>query len=115
MGGDQIVKALKDDDVERRLGDRLREQKENDSGTIRDECEPLQGAAGLVEELHRRGIATILASSAGQDDLDHFLTILGVRELIDNWTTSDDVERSKPHPDIVTPHSPRRSSRRTPS
>jgi HAD superfamily hydrolase (TIGR01509 family) len=101
MGGDQIVKALTDDDVERRLGDRLRERKESEFGTIRDECEPLHGAAGFVGELHRRGIATILASSAGQEDLDHFLTILGVRELIDDWTTSDDVERSKPHPDIV--------------
>ena len=101
MGGDQIVKALTDDEVERRLGDRLRERKENEFGTIRDECEPLHGAAELVGELHRRGIATILASSAGENDLDHFLTILGVRELIDGWTTSDDVERSKPHPDIV--------------
>ena len=101
MGGDQIVKALTDDEVERRLGDELREQKEHEFRTIRDECEPLHGAAELVEELHRHGIATILASSAGQNDLDHFLTILGVRELIDDWTTSDDVERSKPHPDIV--------------
>ena len=101
MGGDQIVKALTDDDVERTLGDRLREGKEKEFRPIRDECEPLHGAADLVEELHRRGITTVLASSAGQDDLDHFLSILGVRELIDGWTTSDDVERSKPHPDIV--------------
>jgi HAD superfamily hydrolase (TIGR01509 family) len=101
MGGDQIVKALTDNDVESRLGDRLREGKENEFRAMRDECEPLHGAAELVRELHRRSIATILASSAGQDDLDHFLSILGVEELIDGWTTSDDVERSKPHPDIV--------------
>ena len=101
MGGDQIVEALADEDVERRLGDRLRERKEEEFGAIRDECEPLDGAAELVAELHRRGIATVLASSAGQDDLDHFLSILGVRELIDGWTTSDDVEQSKPEPDIV--------------
>jgi HAD superfamily hydrolase (TIGR01509 family) len=101
MGGDQLVRALTDDDVERRLGDRLREGQQNEFGLIRGECEPLDGATDLIEELHQRGVATILASSANQEDLDHFVSILGVRDLIDGWTTSDDVERSKPHPDIV--------------
>jgi len=101
MGGDQLVRALMDDDVERRLGDRLRESQQKEFRLIRDECEPLDGATDLIEGLHRRGIATILASSANQDDLDHFVSILGVRDLIDGWTTADDVKRSKPHPDIV--------------
>jgi HAD superfamily hydrolase (TIGR01509 family) len=101
MGGDQLVQAMTDEDVERRLGDRLRDGQQKEFRLIRDECEPLDGAAELIEELHRRGVATILASSANQDDLDHFLSILGVRDLIDGWTTSDDVKRSKPHPDIV--------------
>jgi phosphoglycolate phosphatase-like HAD superfamily hydrolase len=43
----------------------------------------------------------VLASSAGEDDLDHFLDALGVRDLVDGWTTSDDVERTKPHPDVI--------------
>jgi HAD superfamily hydrolase (TIGR01509 family) len=101
MGGDQIVKALTDDEVESRLGDRLRRVKEEEFGAMRDECRPLHGAAELVAELNRRGITTILASSAGQADLDHFLSILDIRELVDGWTTSDDVQRTKPHPDIV--------------
>ena len=53
MSGDQIVKALTDDDVERRLGAQLREQKDSEFRTIRDEREPLHGAAERVEKLHR--------------------------------------------------------------
>jgi HAD superfamily hydrolase (TIGR01509 family) len=68
---------------------------------MRDECEPLEGARELLEELHDRAAAVVLASSASEDDVEHFLGVLGANELIDAWTTSDDVERTKPHPDIV--------------
>src|SRR5581483_4721427 len=33
--------------------------------------------------------------------LEHFLDLLDVRELVDGWTNADDVERTKPHPDVV--------------
>ncbi|MFL5953531.1 MAG: HAD family hydrolase [Gaiellaceae bacterium] len=101
MGGDQIVAALAGDDVERRLGDDLRDAAKHEFKSMRDECEPFKGARGLIEELKRRGSRVVLASSANQDDLDFFLDRLGVREAVDGWTTADDVERSKPHPDIV--------------
>jgi HAD superfamily hydrolase (TIGR01549 family) len=101
MGGDQIVRALTDGDVEGRLGDRLRDRQREEFRALRDECEPLEGAAELVRELDRRRIPTVLASSANQDDLDHFLAILGIRDMVDGWTTADDVQRSKPQPDLV--------------
>ena len=101
MGGDQLVAAVAGDDVERRLGDELRDASREEFRTLRDECVPLEGARELVEELKRRGLRVVLASSSNHDDLDHFLDVLGVRELVDGWTTKDDVERSKPHPDIV--------------
>ena len=43
----------------------------------------------------------MLASSSGEDDLEFFLELLGVKEMVDGWTTKSDVERSKPHPDVV--------------
>jgi HAD superfamily hydrolase (TIGR01509 family) len=101
MGGDQLVAAVAGDDVERRLGDELRSASREEFAPLRDECEPLEGARDLVEELKRRGLVVVLASSARADDLEHFLDELEVRELVDAWTTSDDVERTKPHPDIV--------------
>jgi len=101
MGGDQIVTAIAGDEVEQRLGDTLREAEAEEFRPLRDECEPLAGARELVEELRRRGIAVVLASSSGGDDVEHFVRTIGIEGLVDGWTTKDDVERSKPHPDVV--------------
>jgi len=101
MGGDQLVKAVAGDDVEQRLGDSLRDASTEEFEKLRDECLPLEGAHDLVVELKRRGHVVVLASSSNEDDLDHFLGELGVRDVVDGWTTADDVERTKPHPDVI--------------
>jgi HAD superfamily hydrolase (TIGR01549 family) len=100
MGGDQLVTAVAGEEVERRLGDELRDASHEEFQKLRDECVPLEGARELVEELDRRGLAVVLASSSNEDDLSFFLDRLGVRDLV-QYTTADDVERSKPHPDVV--------------
>jgi HAD superfamily hydrolase (TIGR01549 family) len=101
MGGDQLVTAVAGEDVERKLGDELREAAAREFRRLRDECAPLAGARDLVIELKRRGLTVVLASSSSEDDLDYFLGQLDVRGVVDDWTTKDDVERSKPHPDVV--------------
>jgi len=101
MGGDQFVDAVAGEGVEERLGDSLREASSREFAPLRDECEPLEGAAELVRELKRRGLVVVLASSAGQDDLEYFVDRLGIGADVDGWTTKDDVERSKPHPDVI--------------
>jgi HAD superfamily hydrolase (TIGR01549 family) len=101
MGGDQLVTAVAGEQVERRLGDELRDAEHEEFLLMRDECEPLEGASELLHDLHDRGAAVILASSASQDDVQHFVRVLGAADAIDGWTTSDDVEKTKPHPDIV--------------
>jgi phosphoglycolate phosphatase len=101
MGGDQFVSAVAGEEVERLLGDDLRAASREEFRTLRDECVPLEGAYAICAELKRRGYAVVLASSSNGDDLDHFLGELGVRDIVDGWTTSDDVERTKPHPDVI--------------
>jgi HAD superfamily hydrolase (TIGR01549 family) len=101
MGGDQLVTAVLGDEIERRLGDELREASAEQFRRLRDECAPLEGARELVVELKRRKLTVVLASSSSQDDLDYFLDQLDLRGTVDDWTTKDDVERSKPHPDVV--------------
>jgi HAD superfamily hydrolase (TIGR01549 family) len=101
MGGDQLVAAVAGDRVEERLGDELRDASREEFRRVRDECEPLEGAHGLCVELKRRGRVVVLASSSNEDDLDHFLDLLDVREVVDGWTTADDVERTKPSPDVI--------------
>jgi HAD superfamily hydrolase (TIGR01549 family) len=101
MGGDQIVEAIAGAEVEREHGDSLRAASKQEFKPLRDECVPLEGAHELIVELKRRGLVVVLASSSNQDDLDHFLDALDVRDVVDAWTTSDDVERTKPHPDVI--------------
>ena len=43
----------------------------------------------------------ILASSAKASEVDHYLDLLDARELADGWTSSADVESTKPQPDLV--------------
>ena len=43
----------------------------------------------------------MLASSAKAEEVDHYLDLLDARELTHSWTTSADVEATKPAPDLV--------------
>lgn len=63
---------------------------------------PTLGARALVERLRDAGIVCVVASSAARDELDALLKVAGVTDLIDHLTSSDDAERSKPSPDIIT-------------
>ncbi len=101
MGGDKFVGAVAGEDVEERLGEGLRSRWEELFDELMDEVAPLAGARQLLEELKRRGSSVVLASSAIEKHLDAFLEKLDARELVDDWTTKDDVEGSKPEPDLV--------------
>jgi len=50
---------------------------------------------------HRAEAPVVLASSAKEEEVDHYLDLLDARELVDDWTTSADVEATKPEPDLV--------------
>jgi HAD superfamily hydrolase (TIGR01509 family) len=62
----------------------------------------MAGSRELIEELKRRGHAVVLASSAKEDEVDHYLELLDARDLADAWTTSADVDATKPAPDLVS-------------
>jgi HAD superfamily hydrolase (TIGR01509 family) len=101
MGGDKFVAAVAGEDVERRLGDDLRKSWERCFDELIDEVAPFEGARELMGDLKERGHPVVLASSAIQKHLDHFLDLLDARGVADGWTTNDDVEASKPDPDLV--------------
>jgi HAD superfamily hydrolase (TIGR01549 family) len=101
MGGDKFVAAVTDDGVEERLGNALRERWEQEFDALLPETEPLAGVAELVDALRERGASVVLASSAIQRHLDAFLDKLSLRDAVDGWTTKDDVEATKPAPDLV--------------
>ena len=101
MGGDQVVGALAGEDVERERGNDIRATEKELYFELIEEVEPFDGARGLIERLKERGHAVVLASSAKAEEVDRYLDLLDARELADGWTTSADVEATKPHPDLV--------------
>ena len=101
MGGDQIVTALIGEEAEAEHGDAIREAEGGAYEELIGEVEPMKGARELLKRLRTEEATTILASSAKQDEVDHYLDLLEARDLVDDWTTSADVERTKPHPDLV--------------
>jgi HAD superfamily hydrolase (TIGR01509 family) len=101
MGGDQLVGALTDEQTDRELGEEIRDDEKALYQELIDEAEPMEGSRELIEELGRRDHKVVLASSASAEEVDHYLDLLGARGLADGWTTSADVEATKPEPDLV--------------
>src|SRR3954447_7615288 len=101
MGGDQLVGAVAGDDVEDRVGDEIREAEGEIYMSMIQEVEPFDGARELIAELRAMTDAVVLASSAKEHEVDHYLDLLDAREIATDWTTSADVEATKPQPDLV--------------
>jgi HAD superfamily hydrolase (TIGR01509 family) len=101
MGGDQLVASLIGEEADEQHGDSMRDAEKAAYADLIGEVAPLAGARELIVELKERGHTVILASSAKADEADHYVDLLVVRDLVDGWTTSADVEQTKPEPDIV--------------
>ncbi|MGY1856565.1 HAD family hydrolase [Modestobacter sp. SYSU DS0290] len=101
MGGDQLVSALGGEDLERRVGDAARERQGEEVDRVIDEMALLPGARELLLAIKERGHRLVLASSGKPRHVDAFLDLLDARDIADDWTTSGDVEASKPAPDLL--------------
>jgi phosphoglycolate phosphatase-like HAD superfamily hydrolase len=101
MGGDRLVSAVAGDDVERRLGDAIRDAWESRFEELLPEIRPLPGARELPAQLEDAGFGVVLATSAIGRHVDAFLEILGAGRLRDATVSKDDVDASKPAPDLV--------------
>jgi HAD superfamily hydrolase (TIGR01509 family) len=101
MGGDQLVGALTDERTEDERGDAIRTAEKVLYSELIGEVEPMKGSREFIEQVKERGHTVVLASSAKQDELDHYLDLLDARDLADEWTSSADVEQTKPQPDLV--------------
>ena len=101
MGGDHLVAALAGQRAEDRQGDSIRAAETALYADLIGEVEPFADARRLLELLAERGHRLVLASSGQRDDIEHYLDLLDARGLIEAWTSSADVERTKPDPDLV--------------
>ena len=61
----------------------------------------MEGASELIAELAEAGATVILASSATEDEVDHYIDLLDAAERIAGATSSADAEQTKPDPELV--------------
>jgi HAD superfamily hydrolase (TIGR01509 family) len=100
-GGDKLIPHFLSEDAQRDHGKEMEEWRGN---RFKTEYLPLVRPFSAVPDLLRRvkdaGVRIAVASSAKKDELDKYLDIAGIGDLVEVTTCSDDVEESKPAPDI---------------
>jgi HAD superfamily hydrolase (TIGR01509 family) len=100
-GGDQLLPVfltreeieLKGRDLEKHRGNVLKER-------YLFQIKPFPKVTELFHRIRADNIKIVLASSAKAQELRAYEKIAGIEALIDVETSSDDAEKSKPHPDI---------------
>jgi HAD superfamily hydrolase (TIGR01509 family) len=101
MGGDQLVGALTSELTDHELGEEIRAAEKANYQELIGEVETMEGSRELIEDVGGRRPTVVLASSAKSDEVEHYLDLLDARQLADAWTTSADVDATKPEPDLV--------------
>src|SRR5687768_162338 len=102
MGGDKLMPAVSGITEESSIGQRISKRRGEIFKTkYLPGLQPFPGARELVEAVKARGATAVAASSAKRDELEALLKIAGASDLLDEATSSDEVEESKPDPDIV--------------
>jgi phosphoglycolate phosphatase-like HAD superfamily hydrolase len=61
---------------------------------------PFSAVPDLLRRVRSAGLRVAIGSSAKKDELDQYLDIAEIADLVDTTTSSDDAEESKPAPDI---------------
>lgn len=101
MGGDQLVEALVGEEAAEADGEELSDAHSKAYAELIDEVEAIHGASELIAELEAGGATVILASSASEDEVGHYIELLGADERIAGATSSADAEQTKPDPELL--------------
>ena len=99
-GGDNLIPALLPPDLAAR-----KEEIDAFRGDLFKRCYlprvvPFPGVRALFERILADGKLIVLASSSGREEVDFHLGLIGAEDLVHAATSRDDVEHSKPCPDI---------------
>ena len=100
-GGDQLMPVFLN---EKELAEKGEELEKHRGQVLKERYLPgltaFPGVRDLFERLLADGKQIALASSAKQDELERYEQVARIEGLVHVETSSDDAERSKPHPDI---------------
>lgn len=102
MGGDKLMPTAIGVEKESEEGQRLDERRgEVFKARYLPEIRPFPDVAALLQRMKQDGHRIVVASSSKEDDLERLLEIAGVTDLVDEYTSVDDIDESKPAPDAV--------------
>jgi HAD superfamily hydrolase (TIGR01549 family) len=100
-GGDQLMPVFVPKDMLDKVEGRMKDERsEHFKAKYLPLVKPFPKVRELFEHLRREGKRIVLASSGSRDEVEEYKRIAGIADLVESDTTSDDAERSKPHPDI---------------
>jgi len=101
-GGDKLIPEAFGVSSDSEAGKRLEDLKrEIFMARFLTQLEPTRGARELLLRLRDEGIQRVLATSSGESSIKPLLRQAGVEDLIEEASTSSDVQASKPDPEIV--------------
>jgi HAD superfamily hydrolase (TIGR01509 family) len=101
MGSDKLVPSLTHLSPEDPRAERLQKRRGELFRIRLPSLRPFARARELLAALGRRGLVRVTATSATAEDMRALLKQADVADLMDATVSSDDVDRSKPDPDIV--------------
>lgn len=101
MGGDQLVPKLTGEDAESELGERLVEGWKRFFEPQIPDLRGFPEVRDLLQWARDAGLKVVLASSGEDEIVDALLEHIGVEDLVPVRVRSDEVNKTKPHPDVL--------------
>ncbi len=100
-GSDQIIPMFLSPEEAKQVGDKLDQYRgELFKREYLPQVRGFPGVRELFQRLHRDGVRIALASSAKEDELAAYKRAAGIEDLVETATASEDVEHTKPAPDV---------------
>jgi HAD superfamily hydrolase (TIGR01549 family) len=100
-GGDQLLHGLLPPVMIESRGDEIqRFRTELFARNYMEQAKAFPGVRDLFERIRAAGQKAVLASSGKADEVARYKEIAGIADIVDDATSSDEAERSKPYPDI---------------
>jgi HAD superfamily hydrolase (TIGR01549 family) len=101
MGGDRIVAEILGSRLAEEIGEDVKGRWQAAYDEVIGATQLLPGARELLDGLRAGGLEVVLASSSIPQHAEHALRLLAAGERADAWTTAEDAEESKPHPELL--------------
>jgi HAD superfamily hydrolase (TIGR01549 family) len=100
MGGDQLVEEVAGTAVEDAHGDQIRAAEASHYSDLIFEVRSFEAADRVIEQLVKDHYRVVLASSAKEAEVEHYLQLIGAEPGPHAVIQGDDVDATKPEPEL---------------